>query len=265
MTGRQWEAFSGFRRDFRRQCLEWNAGFARLLEPLQRESCRKDTPEYPVETSVVYNRALDEVAADDEVRLIVVGDNPGKDEQRARNRRYLVGQAGKIAAGFFERNPELGIDFRRNALILNKTPIHTAKTAHLRHLLRFGPPEVRGLLRSSQRWMAERTAALHRSLSEGGGSPPCQLWLVGYAELKGRGLFLDYRDELASRYRAPVPSGGGMEAAWEQVMVYQHFSMNRFTIDLAASQEAGRVDVRLPLRERLDLLGALHRKEIFGV
>lgn len=259
VTEGQWKAFCRFREDFRRQCQEWNRQFSEALEPLQRAASRKDTPQYPVETSVVYNQSLDEVTAEAEIKLIVIGDNPGKDEQLACNRRYLVGQAGKIAAGFFSRNPQLGVDFRRHTIILNKTPVHTAKTAHLRYLLKNGSPNIARLLGESQVWMAERTAILHQSLaaasqSEDGG---CQLWLVGYAELKGRGLFLEYRDELARRYE-------GQESAWSQVMVYQHFSMNRFTIDLAEWIREGRIDGQLPLQEQLSALGYFHRREIFG-
>lgn len=271
MTTAQWEAFSRFREDFRRKCQEWNDNFRGMLEPLQRESCRKDTPEYPVETSVVYNRALDEVTADNQIKLLVIGDNPGKDEQRECNQRYLVGQAGKLAAGFFSRNPQLGIDFRRDTIILNKTPVHTAKTTHLCHLLKYGLPEIRGLIDESQSWMARETAALHQALAAAGqsesggqlGNGGCQLWLVGYAELKGRGLFLGYRDQLARSYQ--VQDRQDMVDAWNQVMVYQHFSMNRFTIDLAESVAAGRVDGQLPLRSQLERLGTIHRREIFGV
>ena len=60
---------------------------------------------------------MDRLTPDDEIKLIVIGDNPGKDEQLTKNQRYLVGQAGKIADGFFKRNPELGIDFRKNVVI----------------------------------------------------------------------------------------------------------------------------------------------------
>ena len=119
--------------------------------------------------------------------------------------------------------------------------------------------------------MARETAALPQALVAGGqsesggqlGTGRCQLWLVGYAELKGRGLFLDYRDQLARSYQ--VQEGGGMVAAWNQVMVYQHFSMNRFTIDLAQAVAAGKVDGSLSVQEQLACLGAIHRREIFGV
>ena len=286
MTETQWQFFTDFRTDFKEQCHQWNEAFAAELEPLQKAAASKDTPEYPVETGVVYNHALDEVTRETDIKLIVIGDNPGKDEQLQRNQRYLVGQAGKIAAGFFSRNPELAIDFRKNTIILNKTPLHTAKTAHLRQLLKSGKPEITHLIQESQRWMATKTAQLHQVLCSapctgknagsdekkaGSGWWGCQLWLVGYAELKGRGLFLDYRDQLAQSYG--VPMGGAVEAGsvpqgvlpqWNQVMVYQHFSMNRFTIDLADQLSSGKINSQLSLQEQLAVLGALHRQEIFG-
>ena len=292
MTETQWQFFTEFRQNFKEQCSQWNEKFAAQLEPLQRVAASKDTPEYSVETGVVYNHALDEVTQDTDIKLIVIGDNPGKDEQLQRNQRYLVGQAGKIAAGFFSRNPELGIDFRKNTIILNKTPVHTAKTAHLRQLLKSGKPEITRLIQESQLWMATQTAQLHQVLcsapASGGknasGQNPggeekkdgsswcgCQLWLVGYAELKGRGLFLDYRNQLAKSYGVEVVGEGQAASApqdflpqWNQVMVYQHFSMNRFTIDLADKLDEGKINSQLPLQEQLAVLGALHRQEIFG-
>lgn len=288
MTETQWQLFVDFRKGFKEHCIHWNEAFAAELEPLQKAAACKDTPEYPVETSVVYNHALDEVTADAEIKLIVIGDNPGKDEQRACNQRYLVGQAGKIAEGFFSRHPELGIDFRKNTIILNKTPVHTAKTAHLRYLLKNGGAEITRLIQESQLWMAQRTAQLHQALcsapdctggnnaggdekKDGAGWAGCQLWLVGYAELKGRGLFLDYRDQLAKSYGVQLAGAGQSDATsqgflpeWNQVMVFQHFSMNRFTIDLAEKLGKGIISSQLPLQEQLAAVGALHRQEIFG-
>ena len=131
MTEEQWKVFCDFKDDLKRKVAEWKAA-APELTALQREAARvTNTPEYPFETSVVYNRALDDLTPQDEIKLIVIGDNPGKDEQLEKNNRYLVGQAGKIAEGYFRRNPELGVDFRKNVIILNKKPVHSDKTAQL--------------------------------------------------------------------------------------------------------------------------------------
>ena len=246
MTDNEWKAFLDFKSDFKSHIEKWNALSERLF-PLQRAAAEKDTPAYPIETAVVYNRALDDVTKNDEIRLIVIGDNPGKDEQRLQNNRYLVGQSGKIAEGYFKKNPELHIDFRKNSVILNKTPVHTAKTSHLKYLLKTGSEEIKNLIEESQIYMAQKTASLHKSLKSTG------LWLVGYGELKEKGIFSLYRDTLKDAYDD--------SADWERVFVFQHFSMNRFLIDLAAFQKE---KPSLSLKESIETLGRIHRVQIFG-
>lgn len=289
MTSSQFTAFEQFRNDFHKKVAEWSR-FAQTLAPLQKRAAQSDTPEYPLETCVVYNRALDDVTQDGDIKLIVIGDNPGKDEQRACNNRYLVGQSGKLADGFFHRNSALGIDFRKNVIILNKTPVHTAKTKHLRTLQK--DKKIAQLILESQVWMAEHTAQLHQALVAGalrcedGASQHAdvlqhterttfmpremrcnakiatvpQLWLVGYAELKKGGIFTPYRDALKSAY-----VGKNGLCAWQNVFVYQHFSMNCFSIDL--KRYLTRYDTTrntATLSSLLAELGTLHRDEIFG-
>jgi hypothetical protein len=245
MTNEQWQAFDSFRTRFRERCAAWDAeagGAAGWLAALQREAAEADAnPAYPLETPIVYNRALDAITREDRVALIVVGDNPGKDEQLEKNRRYLVGQAGKLGDGFFRRNPELGVDFRKNVIILNKTPIHTAKTKQLSYIVKNGGTRFRAIFEESQRWMARETMALRAALG-------CGLWLVGYAELRQNGLFAVYSSELA------LHSEGAAD-----VRLFQHFSMNRFSIDLKE-----RADPSASLEENLHRIGVAHRREILG-
>ncbi len=255
MTQEQFQIFTSFRSNFKNYCTRLNQEYKALLEPLQKEAARKDTPEYPLETGVVYNRALDEITRDSEIRLIVIGDNPGKDEQLAKNNRYLVGQSGKIAAGFFAKNPELKTDFRKNVIILNKTPVHTAKTQHIKYLIKNGGDKIAGLIEESQLYMAQKTAALHQDLCKAAGPAGIapELWLVGYAELKDRGIFTSYRQALKNSYQA--------NEFWEKTFVFQHFSMNRFSIDLKAYMQNHR---GISLENAMHQLGSLHRREIFG-
>ena len=245
MTNDQWLAFEDFRARFRKECARWTeiaGGPTGWLAKLQKEAADADeNPVYPLETPLVYNRALDAITQDDDIRLIVVGDNPGKDEQLEKNRRYLVGQAGKLGDGFFRRNPELGVDFRKNVIILNKTPIHTAKTKQLAYILKKGGDRFRSLFDETQRWMAYETAKLKRALG-------CGLWLVGYAELRTGGLFSVYALELAQQ---------GIES--DDVRLYQHFSMNRFSIDLKE-----RYIESSSLEDNLRDIGVSHRREILG-
>lgn len=295
MTDSQWKIFSTFKKELKEKCDEWNK-FAAELIPLQKETSREDTPDYPVENAVVYNTALDELTPDSEIKLIVIGDNPGKSEQLNINQKYLVGQAGKLADGFFKKHPELEIDFRKNVIILNKTPIHSAKTKHLSKIeksLESKNSSAAKLIHDSQIWMAQKTAQLHIDLfnavlatytdqSKSDSSATCagpsnipflpELWLVGYSELKSRGLFLSYRDTLAQTYNGQPKSTsatytdqskstGTSIDPWSRVFVYQHFSMNCFNKDITNYET---INSSLSLKQSLEHLGNIHKAEIFS-
>ena len=145
-------------------------------------------------------------------------------------------------------------------LILNKTPLHTAKTKELALLIKEGPPLVADIILESQIWFAEATAMLHRALcSSSAGARnqcPCELWLVGYAELRPKGLFVPYRDALNAAYADCLQEASGAASG---IFVYQHFSMNRFLIDLKEKSQP-----ELTLKENLHRTGLFHRKEILG-
>lgn len=278
MTDLQWKAFCDFKKIFVEKIDEWNKRCPQLQVLQEAAAKAANTPSYSFETPIVYNRDLDRFTRDDDIKLIVIGDNPGKDEQLLKNNKYLVGQAGKIADGFFKRNPELGVDFRKNVIILNKTPVHSAKTNQLKHIIKNGGVQVAALIQESQLWMAEQTAKLHSALCSGasGGGVAPELWLVGYAELKGKGIFIPYRDKLKESYGvctagtdlAGANGTAGTDLlvsgayAWSKVYVFQHFSMNRFTIDLGELTEEHSWD-SLSLIDRIHKAGDLHKSEIF--
>lgn len=267
MTDLQWKAFCDFKKIFIEKIDEWNKRCPQLQVLQEAAAKAANTPSYSFETPIVYNRDLDRFTRDDDIKLIVIGDNPGKDEQLLKNNKYLVGQAGKIADGFFKRNPELGVDFRKNVIILNKTPVHSAKTNQLKHIIKNGGVQVAALIRESQLWMAEQTAKLHSALCSGasGGGVAPELWLVGYAELKGKGIFIPYRDKLKESYGVCTAGTDLLVSgayAWSKVYVFQHFSMNRFTIDLGKLTEEHSWD-SLSLIDRIHKTGDLHKSEIF--
>ncbi len=245
MEQAQYAALKAFRDEYKKKCAGWSA-LGGALVPLQKEAASLDTPDYPIETPVVYNTALDTITQDDDIKIIVIGDNPGKDEQRAVNQKYLVGQAGKIAQGFFARHPSLGIDFRKNAIILNKTPVHTAKTKHLKFLAA-RDSRAADLILQSQEWLAQKTAELAAGVG-------AQIWLVGYAELKAKGIFVPYRDKLKAAARELQ--------VYDTLFVFQHFSMNRFMIDLR--DFCGGELEESALAKKIADLGRRHRDEIFG-
>ena len=82
---------------------------------------------------------------------------------------------------------------------------------------------------------------------------------MAYVELKEKGLFLPYREELKKSYSADEKS----KSNWQNVFVFQHFSMNRFTIDLKSYIEENCQNHQIN-RNVLRELGQIHRKEIFG-
>lgn len=250
MNNSQWNIFLQFRDEFKNLCNQWSQ-FSNELYPLQKESA-KDTPDYNLETSIVYNKAYDEVQKTDKISFIVIGDNPGKEEQLSSNQKYLVGQSGRIAEGFFRRNPELSTDFRKNVLILNKTHVHTAKTVQLKYILKNGSKEIVELVNESQKKMAQLAFELHNGLYSNAEDGFPELWLVGYSELKKNGIFNGYRNELKKQYEG--------YSSWNKVFVYQHFSMNRFIVDL----NEFRKNNNLPLKKCLEEIGGIHKNEIFS-
>ena len=118
MNKQQWEYFCNFKKEFKDKIDEWEKRIPNLMELQKKAALDAKTPAYSFETPIVYNRDLDKITIADDIRLIVIGENPGKDEQLSKNNRYLVGQAGKIADGYFKKNPCLNVDFRKNVIIL---------------------------------------------------------------------------------------------------------------------------------------------------
>ena len=245
MNKTAWERFAKARDRYRRELASLGRRLPEL-QTLQQRLVDSRSPSFAVETPVVYNGALDDVDENSDIRMILVGDNPGRREQAAENRRYLVGPSGKIAEKFFRDNPALGIDFRKNVIILNKTPIHTPRTAELRELCRLGGPALEAALEKSQRLMARLLMEFHEAFCEKGTAVP--VWITGYSEMKKGGVFEAYTSELKAIY-----GGSGLG---EEVFLYRHFSMNQFTIDLKQQAAAGET-----LAQTLGRIGAAYRKK----
>lgn len=251
MKPQAYAAFDAARAEFRGLVAAWSAALPSLAGLQERLRLELGYDDYRVETPVVYNRDLDSVGPEDRIGFLLVADNPGKKEQLAANNRYLVGQSGKLAEGWFRR--ELGMDFRKEVVILNKTPLHTPKTAELRRLLALsGAPGSRdrkaleALLSESQAAMA----GLARRLHEGSGAP---LWISGYGELGPRGLFRPYAEALAREYE------GAPKALRDSVWLFRHFSMNQFAVEMKEKRDPSR-----PLAAELARIGVENRKRILG-
>ena len=210
----------------------------------------REGPSYTVDTPVVYNLALDDISAASEIKMILVGDNPGRREQAAENRRYLVGPSGKIAENFFRNNPELGIDFRKNVLILNKTPIHTPRTAELKELCAIGNKQLKEAVISSQEAMAGLLEEFWQAFSVK--NSPVVIWIIGYSEMKKGRLFEAYTETLKTFC---IRNSAFKEA----LFFFRHFSMNQFAINLKQQARPGE-----KLAESLERIGTFYRKRVLG-
>ena len=250
MNQTEWKKFTSARERFRRITEEIEKSLPKL-KSIQQEfvNIRSDTKNaaYKIETPVVYNTALDDITVNDEIKMILVADNPGRREQAAQNRRYLVGPSGKIAQKFFRDNPSLGIDFLKNVIILNKTPIHSPRTAELKLLCKqeeeTGGRSIAAAIEVSQKNMAELLLEFHEALN-------IPVWITGYSEMKKGGIFEIYTNRLKELY-ADKPE------MYKQLYFYRHFSMNQFTIDLNKQAQKGET-----IAKTLKRIGSAYRKRI---
>ena len=246
MDKKTWEQFSGIKKKY---CNEIQKMHKKLpyLQALQQKLVDGRSSSYKIETPVVYNSSLDDINPESEIKLILVADNPGRREQAAENRRYLVGPSGKIAGNFFKNNPSLGIDFQKNVIILNKTPVHSPRTIELRELCRIGDSSLETELAESQKFMARLLLEFHMAFTDSGKKSGLPVWIIGYSEMKRGGLFETYTNELKIIYSET--------SLKDSVFLFRHFSMNQFTIDL--KQQAAKGET---VKKTLERIGTAYRK-----
>lgn len=257
MTPSQYRRFSDIRdrmRDYVDSLLKDNLWILNVQRDLYRA---RGYREEELETPIVYNLSLDEITRESSPLFIIVADNPGLQEQKAKNQRYLVGQAGKLAVSWFRTN--LDMDFRSATVIINKTPVHTPKTAELRLLVRLArerSTELATLLAESQKVMARFACELVECLQ-------IPLWVSGLGELKRGGIFRPWAEELRARcMEAPASVRG-------QILLFRHFSMNQFAIEYSnALRDEEKLAAPSDPRATLSLLeriGTKNRAAILGM
>jgi hypothetical protein len=249
MTKKTWQEFVSIREKYRSVVQKMLRDLPKLGMLQQKLIDSRSGPAYKIETPVVYNGALDDITHSDTIKLILVADNPGRREQAAENRRYLVGPSGKIAEGFFRNHPELEIDFRKNVIILNKTPIHTPRTAELADLAELGSLSRQNLIdaiNESQKIMVELLLEFHRAFA------PIPVWIIGYSEMKKNGVFQTYTEDLIRHYTK-------FPKRREEILFFRHFSMNQFTIDFRKQALPKETAV-----ETLKRIGTAYRERVMG-
>ncbi|MBQ6029641.1 MAG: hypothetical protein IJL24_08985, partial [Treponema sp.] len=120
----------------------------------------------------------------------------------------------------------------------------------------------RDLILQSQLWLAQKTAELAAGVG-------AQIWLVGYAELKDKGIFAPYRDKLKEAAQKSQTGQNAGATVYDTLFVFQHFSMNRFLIDLRdfCAKEGGLCPDggfdEGALAKKIAALGRRHRDEFF--
>lgn len=187
MRETQWKAFSEFRDAFKKKIADWQTAYPKV--------------------EFVYNTDLDKITDDNLIKFILVVDNPGKKEKELS--RYLVGPAGQACRKFFKIELDYDdVEFSHSVIVLNKTPIYTAKTTDLNKI-------PKAIVEATQTWMAEQIAKLNQTLKS-------ELWIIGKSELGKGGLF-------ASFFTILQTNCIGKEGSY--IKVFKHFSHNGFTND----------------------------------
>lgn len=246
MNEKAWDGFCAVKEKYRFYINSLMLKVPELRTFQEKLLSEREGGNYPLETPIVFNKALDEIEASDTIKLILVADNPGRKEQETKNQRYLVGASGKLADSFFRKNPDLEIAFRKNVIILNKTPIHTARTIELKKLIELGGNSIAQAVIDSQREMAELLYSFQKAL----GNIP--VWIIGYSEMKKKGLFETYTDTVKSLYPET-------ECLRNKIFLYRHFSMNQFSIDLNQKKLKDETTA-----ETLTRIGEEYRMRILG-
>lgn len=237
MTAPEFKRFSQLKDGFRKSCALWDAALPGLPQAIERVQAEAG---YRVENAIVYNTALDEIGPGSKIKWIVIADNPGRKEQESSNRKYLVGQAGKIARNFFAR--EMGADFAKDVIVLNKTPVHSPKTGQLKKLLA-SHPQLQPVLDESQVFMANLAYEFQKLFN-------ARVWVMGLSELKARSVFSPW----AARIQEICLEKPGF---MENLYLFNHFSMGSFARALKKEQLPNEI-----LMDAVYRIGRQNRKRI---
>jgi hypothetical protein len=208
--------------------MEKNEACRKIIHKFQRwtDICSREFPElketiekinrstgknrdYTVENSIVFNRDLLQFGEKFVPRYILVADNPGMDEQKSTNMRYLTGKAGQGARNFFLKNG-LVEDFEKEVAVLNKTCLHTHSSGDLKKLTEFND-----LVENSQYFMADLAVDMHKIFK-------CRLWIIGCSEFKKKGVFEPFLNRIKHRYSMDA------DHLKNSVYFYPHFSYGNF-------------------------------------
>jgi hypothetical protein len=195
------------------------------LACLKEATLREWPAKYPG-IPFVWNRELDpyveEPARLQELRWILCSDNPGVEEAKLGCFLAPTGRSGREARKVIA---EAGHDWNRQVIVLNKSVIHTPKTADLKAL----PAEP---IRETERFMAQIILDLLRETK-------ADLWVIGFGGVDAREpgwpRRLRGRDAFPSSFVMPhfwaaLKEGGAPFA--DRIFISKHFSHGQFAMEM---------------------------------
>ncbi len=216
-------------RTFEEQIDRWNDQHPKLIHEISHIAAAHKTA-YPLENPIVYNRALEKISSP---RLIVVADNPGKDEQLNKNQKYLVGKSGVTMRNYL-RNNSIVLHPDSQVVILNKTPIHTPSTALLKHIV-----EHRSLLIETEQFMARLLKSMHDIF------PALPIWIIGMSEITAHGIFAPWRKKI-------IEMANNSPSFSKSLLCYKHFAYGNFSKEVSTLQKR---QPTLSLQEAVEQVG----------
>lgn len=243
MNDLEYKKFSLLKNSFIEEVASYSAYKSEVISILNSIN-KLHNKSYKVDCPFVYNKDWESVSKESKITLILVADNPGCTEQQKINLRYLIGKSGVIARGFFNTCPQLNIT-TKNILILNKTFLHSAKSADLKTLLKLASPELKERITSSMHFMAHLTYSLSTLFLQ------ARVWIIGYSECKRGGVFFPYMKTLNDLY--------GKNNS--RLFFYKHFSMGGFNRDINRYY-GGKPDNALITWQVLDSIGVENKKRL---
>ena len=135
-------------------------------------------------------------------------------------------------------------------IILNKTPVHTPRTAELKEISALGGKAAKNVIDESQQESAMLLYEFWLALSH---NAPMPVWITGYSEMKPNGIFKIYTQTLITLMQAHPDFAAS-------IYLFRHFSMNQFTADLRKKMQPGEA-----AGECLERLGTAYRDRIVSL
>ena len=229
MTENQFEKFVELRKEFKEKINYWNEKYNEILKEKIEH-----IEGYEITNSFIYNKKLDDITKEINVKYIWIQDNPGYNEMLQS--RYAVGASGKAGQNFLEKSGLVN-DFDKEVIVLNKEPVHTKVTANLSKL------KNNDIQKESQIYMADLIYKFHEIFE-------CDLWILGLSNLNG--IFKFFKENIEILYNE--------SSLHDKLYLYYHFSQGQFKKAYNSKEKELNIN---NTQEILNNIGIENRKKYF--